>query len=146
MKNSFENVKKRYQELKAEREKYVPRWEEISRYVGIRVQPQAYPAAGESNKSRDLDKYTEDPTAALSVQQASDYLKGIMWGNGDGVISIEPTDDILEFASKEELDPWYKFATKQILTQMNHPNAGLNSALDAYFYDQNAFGTSGIGG
>ena len=84
-------------------------WEEISRYVGIRVQPQAYPAAGESNKSRDLDKYTEDPTAALSVQQASDYLKGIMWGNGDGVISIEPTDDILEFASKEELDPWYKF-------------------------------------
>lgn len=146
MKNSFENVKKRYQELKAEREKYVPRWEEISRYVGIRVQPQAYPAAGESNKSRDLDKYTEDPTAALSVQQASDYLKGIMWGNGDGAISIEPTDDILEFASKEELDPWYKFATKQILTQMNHPNAGLNSALDAYFYDQNAFGTSGIGG
>lgn len=65
MKNSFENVKKRYQELKAEREKYVPRWEEISRYVGIRVQPQAYPAAGESNKSRDLDKYTEDPDGRL---------------------------------------------------------------------------------
>lgn len=146
MNNTFENIKKRYQELKAERDKYVPRWEEISKYVGIRVRPQTYFNQGEVNKTEDLDKYTEDPTAALSVQQAADYLKGIMWGNGDRAISLEPSDDILEMAGKESLDPWFKYATSQVLTQMNHPDAGLNSALNAYFYDQNAFGTSGVGG
>lgn len=146
MNNTFENIKRRYQELKAERDKYVPRWEEISKYVGIRVRPQTYFNQGEVNKTEDLDKYTEDPTASLSVQQSADYLKGIMWGNGDRAISLEPSDDILELASKEDLDPWFKYATSQVLTQMNHPDAGLNSALNAYFYDQNAFGTSGVGG
>lgn len=145
MKNTFDNIKKRYRELKAERDKYVPRWEEISKYVGIRVRPQTYFNQGEVNKTEDLDKFTEDPTASLSVQQAADYLKGIMWGNGNGAVSLEPSDDILELAGKETLDPWFKYASNQVLTQMNHPAAGLNSALNAYFYDQQAFGTSGVG-
>lgn len=145
MKKSFANIKKRYNELKAEREKYVSRWEETSKYVGIRVRPQMYFNQGEVNKDEDLDRYAYDPTACLSVQQAADYLKGIMWGNGEGVISIEPSEEILEIANIDMVKPWYEYATSKVLEQMNHANAGLNSALDAYFYDQEAFGTSGIG-
>lgn len=145
MKNTFDIIKKRYNELKSERQKYVSRWEDIARYVGIRVRPQNYFNQGEVNKDEDLDKYTEDPTASLSVQQAANYLKGIMWGNGDGAISIEPSDDVLELVNGDYVMPWYEYASEQILTQMNHSNAGLNSALDAYLYDQHAFGTSGVG-
>ena len=94
MKNTFDIIKKRYNELKSERQKYVSRWEDIAKYVGIRVRPQNYFNQGEVNKDEDLDKYTEDPTASLSVQQAANYLKGIMWGNGEGAISIEPSDDV----------------------------------------------------
>lgn len=145
MKNTFENIKKRYNELCAERDRYVSRWEDTAKYVGIRVRPQQYYNEGQVNANEDLDKFTEDPTASLSVQQSADYLKGIMWGNGNNAISLEPTDDILQMVDKSAVEPWFEYASNQLLTQMNHPNAGLNSALGAYFYDQQAFGTSGVG-
>lgn len=144
MDKRFQNIKRRYEELKGERAKYVARWNEVSKYVGIRVDPQQF-FFDESNKSEDLDKYTEDPTAALSVQQSADYLKGIMWGNGVNAISLTPSDDVLSIANKEELDKWYAYASDQLLYQMNHSDAGLNSSLNAYFYDQQSFGTSGVG-
>ena len=142
---TFEQVKKRYEELRAERDKYVPRWEEISKYVGIKVRPQRYLYADTEDKSEDLDKYTEDPTACLSVQQSADYLKGIMWGDGEGAFTLLPSDEVLDIADKGELDDWYSYATDNVLAQMNNSNAGLNSAMCAYFYDQQAYGTSGIG-
>lgn len=142
---AFSNIKKRYEELKAERDKYVPRWEEVSKYVGIRVKPQDNYAKDNAHKGEDLDKYTEDPTASLSVQQSADYIKGIMWGNGNDVITLEPSDDLLQMVSAEAVNPWFEYATSQLLRQMNHPNAGLNTALGSYCYDQQAFGTSGVG-
>lgn len=145
MNKTFEQVKAKYDALKAEREKYVARWNEVSKYVGIRVDPQTYMYTDDANKSRELDKYTEDPTAALSVQQAADYLKGIMWGNGDNAVSLEPSEDLLDMADKTTVDGWFKYASARLLEQMNHPNAGLNTALNPYMYDQQAFGTSGIG-
>lgn len=145
MDKTFEQVKAKYNALKAEREKYVARWNEVSKYVGIRVDPQTYMYCDEGNKSKDLDKFTEDPTAALSVQQAADYLKGIMWGNGDSAISLEPSEDLLDLVDKSAVDDWFKYASARLLEQMNHPSAGLNTALNPYMYDQQAFGTSGIG-
>lgn len=142
---AFSSIKKRYQELKSERDKYVSRWEDVAKYVGIRVRPQSNFNQGEANKSEDLDKLTEDPTACLSVQQSADYLKGIMWGNGIDAISLEPSDDLLGLVAPESVKPWFEYASTQLLRQMNHPNAGLNSALSSYFYDQQAFGTSGVG-
>lgn len=142
---AFSNIKKRYEELKAERDKYVPRWEEVSKYVGIRVKPQDNYAKDNAHKGEDLDKYTEDPTASLSVQQSADYIKGIMWGNGNDVITLEPSDDLLQMVTAEAVNPWFEYATSQLLRQMNHPNAGLNTALGSYCYDQQAFGTSGVG-
>ena len=143
--SNFDNIKKRYQELKSEREKYTSRWEEISKYIGTRVRTSTYMNGGEVNKGEDLDKYTEDPTASLSVQQSADYLKGIMWGNGDNAISLVPTDEVLENVDKSAVDGWYEYATKKLLREINHPNSGFNGALSAYFYDISAFGTAGIG-
>lgn len=141
----FCNIKKRYDELTAERERYVPRWNQVAKYVGIRVDPQNFWKEQEGNKSADLDKYTEDPTATLAVQQSADYLKGIMWGNGEGAISLLPSDAVLEQTTMEEVKQWYEYCSGQVLEQMNHPDAGLNTHLNAYFYDQQAFGTSGVG-
>ena len=145
MDKEFQRVKQKYDDLRSEREKYVARWNEVSKYVGIRVDPQTYMYCDDGNKSKELDEYTEDPTAALSVQQAADYLKGIMWGNGDNAISLEPSEDLLDMVDKASVDDWFKYASARLLEQMNHPKAGLNTALNPYMYDQQAFGTSGIG-
>ena len=142
---TFNAVKKRYDELTAEREKYTARWNEVAKYVGIRVDPQNFWKEQEGNKSADLDRYTEDPTATLAVQQSADYLKGIMWGTGDNAFSLVPSDEVLGQVTAEEVKDWYDYASCQVLAQMNEAKAGLNSHLNAYFYDQQAFGTSGVG-
>jgi len=142
----FKHIKKLYTELKAEREKYKPRWEKISKYVGIKSPVNNNSAIEQENTEQDnLDRYTYDPTAALSVQQSADYLKGIMWGNGENIFAIEPSDEVLEQADIDEVKQWYKYATNRVLYQMNHPDAGLDGVLAQYFYDQKCIGTSGVG-
>jgi len=145
MDETFAAVKKRYEDLTAERERYTARWNETAKYVGIRVDPQNFWKEQEGNKSADLDRYTEDPTATLAVQQSADYLKGIMWGTGDGAFSLLPSDDVLGLTDNESVKDWYEYCSDQVLSQMNDAKAGLNSHLNAYFYDQQAFGTSGVG-
>lgn len=142
----FKHIKKLYTELRAEREKYKSRWEKIAKYIGIKS-PIQNGATKDKNptEDKDLDKYTYDPTAALSVQQSSDYLKGIMWGNGDGIITLEPSDEVLDLVDIDAVKDWYAYATERLLYQMNHPDAGLDGAFADYFYDQKCIGTSGIG-
>ena len=143
---SFKYIKQLYQELRSEREKYKSRWEKIAKYVGIKSPIQNGATKDrQPTEDKDLDKYTYDPTAALSVQQSSDYLKGIMWGNGEGVLTIEPSDEVLDLADIDEVKDWYAYATEKLLFQMNHQDAGLDGALAEYFYDQKCVGTSGIG-
>jgi len=132
--------------MKTSREEYVPLWNTISQFVGISVDPDYLQDGNQSNKSRQLDEYIDDPTAALSVTQAGDYLKGIMWGTGDDILQIEPSREVLDLiSSPQKVGKFYDFVTAELLDQMNHAEAGLSTALSCHGYDQMAFGTSGIG-
>lgn len=139
------NVQELWSALKANGERYKPVWDDISRYTGISVQPDYMWNNNQSKKSQQLDDFVDDPTSAISVNQAGDYLIGIMWGTGDNVFDIVPSRYVLELADPAELDNWYKFATDQTLYHMNHADAGLHTAFRPYAYDQFSFGTSGIG-
>ena len=141
---SAANIRDIYVALKADADRERPLWNDIARVVGISVEPNLA-MLGKAIRGKQKDEYVDDPTAAISVNQAGDYLHGIMWGTGDGVFSIEPSEYVLELADKSELDGYYKFTTGRVLGQMNHAQAGLNSAFKPYFYDQSAFGTSGVG-
>lgn len=130
--------------LKADADRERPLWNDIARVVGINVEPNLA-NLGKAIRGKQKDEYVDDPTAAISVNQAGDYLHGIMWGTGTGVFTLEPSDQVLELADKSSLDAHFEFVTNRVLGQMNHASAGLNSALKPYFYDQMAFGTSGVG-
>ena len=80
------NIQELYSSLKAKREEYVPNWEKIARIVGLTLKL-TYDKTNYTNKSEAKDQYVDDPTAAISVNQAGDYTVGIMWGTG--------TDDTL---------------------------------------------------
>lgn len=133
-----------YTQLKTNGERYMPLWEDISAVVGIAVQPD-YLWSNQTNKDTQLDDFVDDPTAAISVNQAGDYLLGILWGTGEGVVDIVPSDYVKELADEQTMKPWFDFATKRFLWQMNHPECGYGTALRPYSYDQFSFGTSGIG-
>lgn len=141
-----EDIIQLYAALAAERDEYIPHWRDISKYVGIRVDTDFAYNKNRGNNSKSLDEFVDDPTSAIAVQQAGDYLVGLMWGTGDNVISLVPSRYVLEYDTLEALQDYYGFITDQTLYHMNHADAGLHTCLMPYAYDQFSFGTSGIGG
>lgn len=134
-----------YQQCRAERDEYTPLWQSISRYVGIKTDVNYIYDGQQKTKSRQLDEFADDPTAAISVIQAADYLLGIMWGTGSDVLDLIPSREVEEQISPTLIQDYYTYVTSVLLEQMNHTDAGLGTSLREYTTDQTAFGTSGIG-
>lgn len=143
MRRKFDNLKELYDELVANRSRYESVWQDIADYVGIQVDPTYQNSRDQYGETK--DQYVDDPTAALSVNQAGDYLQGILWGTGDEVVTLEPSEWITQRVPEKTVNKYFQFRTSQLLKNMNHSRSGLNAAMKSYFYDQVAFGTSGIG-
>ncbi len=141
----YARVMEIYEGYKAERTEHVPLWKDISRYSGIGVDPDYIYIGGKGDKSEDLDSYVDDPTAAISVNQAGDYLAGIMWGTGEGVLDLVPSHYVTDLVDKDAVAAFYKYASTQLLYHMNHADAGYATKLKPYAYEQVSHGTSGIG-
>ena len=144
--SDFRRVFETYTSLLAMRDEVSPLWNDISKFVGINVDPDYAHRGTRGSRSRQLDDFVDDPTAAISVNQAGDFLAGILWGTGEGVFDIVPSRYVLELVDAEVVQDYYDFTTDQTLYHMNHADAGYGTALRPYMYDQVAFGTSGIGG
>lgn len=144
MKTDQQNISQLWADMQSNRERYKPIWDDIAKYTGISVQPD-YMWNNKGDKSKQLDEYIDDPTAALSVNQSGDYLIGIMWGTGDKVVDIIPSRYVLELVDEALVSEWYDFISDQNLYHMNHSQAGLHTSLRPYAYGQQSFGTSGIG-
>lgn len=140
----FAQIYKIYTELKTNGEQYKPLWDRISQLVGITVEPD-YQWSNNLVKSRQLDEFVDDPTAAISVNQGGDYLVGIMWGTGENVFRLKPSRYVTALVDEAVVKDYYSYATSQVLYHMNHPDAGYIQSLQPYAYDQFSFGTSGIG-
>lgn len=142
-KRKFDNLSDLLEELLTVRSENESLWYDISKHVGITVSPDYIHTKQAAGQSR--DDYVDDPTAALAVIQAADYLQGIFWGTGEDPLSLEPADWVSQRADAGQLKAYFEFRTQQLLKNMNHSQSGLNTAMKCYFPDQFAFGTSGIG-
>ena len=142
---AFKRVVNLYHEVKSDWDNRRGLWEDISRYVGITVDTEYQYRTGSYDERDTLDEYIDDPTASISVNQAGDYLVGLMWGTGENALKLEPSVYVTEEADPAELAQFYEFATEQLLYHMNHEDAGLVTSMQPYAYDQFSFGTSGIG-
>lgn len=144
MKKDFDSIKELWQAVKTNRARNLALWQSIASIIGINVDPQ-YDVTANNKVGQETDESVDDPTAAIAVNQAGDYLMGVVWGTGSGVFNLEPSDYVLERQTMSEVEAYFKFCTNRTLNDMNHANAGLNTAMKQYFYDQAGFGTSGIG-
>lgn len=142
--NEKENklVTDRFQELKTERNKYIPRWKDVKNLVSITNEVNSeFDDTQQPNEQKDV--FINDPTAFICTNQAGDYLAGILWGLN--AITLEPSEYIKKKAKGADLSEFYKKATEITLEQMNATDAGFQSILKSYCYEQFSFGTSGIG-
>lgn len=135
-------VIERFRELKTERNKYIDRWKDVQNYVAITNEVNS---EFEDNKqpNEQKDVFINDPTAFSSVNQAGDYLAGILWNLN--AVTLEPSKFIKDKAQGSDFSQFYKKATEVFLEQMNATDAGFQSILKSYCYEQFSFGTSGIG-
>jgi len=145
--HSKETIQALYSALKVTWEQHRKNWLEVSKFVGIELDTDYMQTTGKAAQtaSQDKDFFVDDPTAAISVNQAGDYLLGIMWGTGDKTFDLVPSRYAKEKATVQEMEDYFRFCTDQALHHMNHPSAGLSTAMRPYAYDQFSFGTSGIG-
>ena len=142
--NEKENklVTDRFQELKTERNKYISRWKDVKNLVSITNEVNSeFDDTQQPNEQKDV--FINDPTAFICTNQAGDYLAGILWGLN--AITLEPSEYIKKKAKGADLSEFYKKATEITLEQMNATDAGFQSILKSYCYEQFSFGTSGIG-
>ena len=144
MMDESQEIKQIYSSLKTNGNRYKPLWDSISAVTGITVDPD-YLWTNNKAKDTQLDEYVDDPTTPISVNQAGDYLLGILWGTGEGVVDIVPSDDVKELVDEQIVAPWYAYASSRFLYHINHPDCGYMTALRPYAYDQFSFGNSGIG-
>ena len=138
----YQLVTDRFKELKTERNKYIPRWREIQNYVAITNEINS---EFDDNKQpyEQKDIFINDPTAFNCVNQAGDYLAGVLWNMN--AITLEPSEYIKKTAKGQDFSEFYKKATKIALEQINATDAGFQAILRSYCYDQFSFATSGIG-
>lgn len=135
-------VSDRYSELKNERKRYISLWKDVQNYVAITNEINyEFDQTKEPNYQKDV--FINDPTGFICVNQAGDYLAGILWNLN--AVTLEPSDYIKEQAKGKDLSLFYKKATKKFLEQMNSTDAGFQSILKSYCYEQFSYGTSGIG-
>ena len=122
MKSNFENVQKLYDDLRSVWESKLPDWREIANFVGISVDVDYINRRGvdSDTSKRDLDVFVDDPTSAISVNQAGDYLLGVMWGTGESVVDVVPSRYVTELVDEANVAEFYDFVTDQALYHMNH--------------------------
>ena len=131
-----------FQELKTERNKYIPHWKDIQNYVAITNDVNSE-FEDNYNKSKQKDVFINNPTAFISVNQAGDYLAGILWNLN--AVTLEPSEYIKNQSNGADFSDFYKKATETFLSQMNSSDAGFQSILKSYCYEQFSYGTSGVG-
>lgn len=135
-------VIERFRELKTERHRYISRWKDVQDYVAITNEINTeFEDNKEPNEQKDI--FINDPTAYISVNQAGDYLAGILWNLN--AVTLEPSKYIKDKAQGADFSDFYKKATDIFLEQMNATDAGFQSILKSYCYEQFSYGTSGIG-
>lgn len=135
-------VIERFRELKTERNRYIDRWRDVQNYVAITNEINTeFEDNKQPNEQKDI--FINDSTAFTSVNQAGDYLAGILWNLN--AVTLEPSKYIKDKAQGTDLSAFYKKATETFLEQMNSSDAGFQSILKSYCYEQFSYGTSGIG-
>lgn len=142
---SMQQIRALFKDYKAVRSQYEPLWSDISAIVGITVDGKYMNSSIPHAKSKNMDQDVEDPTAALSVIQAGDYLDGIIWGTGEEALSLEPSEYIKQRMDVKDASKYFEFRTRQLLNNMNHSEAGFSGARKACLYDLTSFGTGGVG-
>jgi hypothetical protein len=86
-----------------------------------------------------------DSTAPMANHDMASSMLGDLWPNASRSFSIHPPDSMPEEdRNSKEVKEYFHWVSHTMAEVMDDPKCGLALALEEYFYDQGAFGISGI--
>jgi hypothetical protein len=86
-----------------------------------------------------------DSTAPMANHDMASSMLGDLWPNAARSFYVHPPDSMPdEQRNSKEVKEYFEWVSKTMAEVMDDPKAGLALALEEYFYDQGAFGISGI--
>jgi hypothetical protein len=86
-----------------------------------------------------------DSTAPMANHDMASSMLGDLWPNASRSFSIHPPDSMPEeVRNSKEVKDYFHWVSHVMAEVMDDPKCGLACALEEYFYDQGAFGISGI--
>jgi hypothetical protein len=86
-----------------------------------------------------------DSTAPMANHDMASSMLGDLWPNASRSFSIHPPDTMSEEdRNSKEVKEYFHWVSHTMAEVMDDPKCGLALALEEYFYDQGAFGISGI--
>jgi len=131
------HVKARFKELKARKNLWLDHYQLIGE--NIRTRKQNFTSLQEPGAF--LNRQLFDGTAIKANDIMASALIGNLWPNGAKTIKIIRSRNISDSDANRK---YYQFVTEEMTEVMDNTKAGLAVALEEYFKDQGAFGTSGI--
>jgi len=86
-----------------------------------------------------------DSTAPMANHDMASSMLGDLWPNASRSFYIHPPDSMpAEVKNSKEVKEYFEWVSHTMAEVMDDPKCGLACALEEYFYDQGAFGISGI--
>lgn len=86
-----------------------------------------------------------DSTAPMANHNMASSMLADLWPNAARSFYIHPPDSMPdEVRNSKEVKQYFEWISRVMAEIMDDPKAGLALALEEYFYDQGAFGISGI--
>lgn len=140
----LESIIKRWGQMKSHRSQYTGVWNDIGKYVNVFTQDMDN--VNQTSNGRQMDIELNDSTAHVAATQAADSLFGIAWGDGEDVFEIVPSDELKESIKNEaDVKQWYQYASRKILSEMNHSKANFSGAKRCELFEKVTIGTGGLG-
>lgn len=140
-KQKVDRILKRYEQLKRDKEPWIPSYELIGEYVMTRKQS----FYADVTPGQFLTGQIFDDTAPYANHLLASSLLGALYPNGARTFSVESPDELDESERTEEVRAWYEKVTRRLVDVMDEPTAGLMTSLEEYMLDQGSFGISGVG-
>jgi hypothetical protein len=136
-----QSILNRHRQLKAMKAPWMYTWQLLGEFIMTRKQDFTV----HITPGMFLTGKIFDSTAPMANHKMASSLLGALWPNAARSFCIHPPDTLSEEdRNSKDVKEYFEWVTHKMAEIMDDPKCGLMLALEEYFYDQGAFGTSGV--
>jgi hypothetical protein len=138
-----QEIKQMHSSAMAERSKYLPLFNSISKFCR-NDKGGLFPNI--NSESKKTDEEINDATAVTAINQVSDSMMGILLGDGN-FFKLKPNQNLMMRLKNDltSVKDYIEYAEKKLAIEINNENSNLFNILGQVVKDYFSFGNAGLG-